>query len=189
MTCLQDCRSFHYWRSVNQRLLKVKCAEFMGSFSKRETFLMDLILQSVCKGLIRHSCRKEGNPLIVCKQRNIVNTSFYSLRDDFLISLLQPRSMMLTTSSLKSSQQMKSTITCKQLRLQSVQSGSKQFRQLLGLENEDDLPARRQTTEIHYSEQKFQHFTERKQDHPERFPKASRLGVRVGSKFQYYSGH
>lgn len=50
---------------------------------------------------------------------------------------------------------MKSTITCKQLHLQSVQSGSKQFRQLLGLENEDDLPARRQTTEIRYSEQKF----------------------------------
>lgn len=50
---------------------------------------------------------------------------------------------------------MKSTITCKQLHLQSVQSGSKQFRQLLGLENEDGLPARRQTTEIRYSEQKF----------------------------------
>lgn len=48
---------------------------------------------------------------------------------------------------------MKSTITCKQLHLQSVQSGSKQFRQLLGLENEDDLPARRQTTEIRYSKQ------------------------------------
>ena len=48
---------------------------------------------------------------------------------------------------------MKSTITCKQPHPQSVQSGSKQFRQLLGLENEDDLPAGRQTTEIPYSKQ------------------------------------
>jgi len=61
--------------------------------------------------------------------------------------------MMLTTSSLKSSQQMKFTIICKQPHPQSVQSGSEQFRQLLGLENEDDLPARRQTTEISYSKQ------------------------------------
>lgn len=48
---------------------------------------------------------------------------------------------------------MKSTIICKQPHPQSVQSGSKQFRQLLGLENEDDLPLRRQTTEISYSKQ------------------------------------
>lgn len=58
---------------------------------------------------------------------------------------------MLTTSSLKSSQQMKSTITCKQPHPQSVQSGSKQFKQFLGLENEDDLPGRRQPTDISYS--------------------------------------
>lgn len=47
-----------------------------------------------------------------------------------------------------------STITCKQPHPQSVQSGSKQFRQFLGLENEDELP-RRQTTEMNNLEQKF----------------------------------
>jgi len=88
MTCLQDCRYFHDWRSVNQRLLKVKCAEFMGCFSNRETCLVDPILQSVCEGLFRHSYRKEGNPLTMCKGRNIVNTRLYSLIVDFLISSL-----------------------------------------------------------------------------------------------------
>lgn len=44
MICLQDCRSFHDLRPTNQRLLKVKCAEFMRihfSFSERETHLLD----------------------------------------------------------------------------------------------------------------------------------------------------
>lgn len=46
---------------------------------------------------------------------------------------------------------MKPTITCKQPHLRSEQSGSKRSRQFLGLENEEDLPVRRQTTEICYS--------------------------------------
>lgn len=87
---------------------------------------------------------------------------------------------------------MTSTITCKQLRPQSVQSGSKQFRQFLGLGNEDDPPARRKTTEMNHSKQNRNfNISLRKLYHPERPPKACGLGWEggVGSKLQFCSGH